>query len=931
MAFAQARHGMPPNVVATAIDNLSQMASVGDLSAAHIILLATRLCSDTNVEGLRALRAQYSDILSGEAVYRIILTFLPEETEPALYIPLIRDLPNEDGGLTSDFDASSVLELSEASARAQVQHIQFKQVLPFDLSNNTERDLLADFLVQRAHQIDAATSDLLAVLQLLEPFVEHSEPLRKWLISTLLPLLRKDYEYYPDSVGRLSLNQIEGLHGTAGVNILLQHANRNHPDSTIGRDLRGIVGPWKYGSSQSKRQKVSHADRRQENEMDTPADSRDSWQDVNEWILSTSQSDHGLAAKAIDEWGGPRDVDLGGYDWEGSGSVGDGLVLRYCQAAVATIYVAEDASVGVLADCQRVLHRAKILSGLKSRPGQDSLDVLPEIPPLSSTVVQASRAVLLHNALLQPDNQVTTPSMDVFNFLDGVLASLRLLHNLQNPLTPRAVVEMCLFSSEERQQQELQKILQQVTRTRGSDADWRSIRGQLHWLRQWRNEVSQLNSVPDGSSYRALLWRVDANYFETAFLGALLTAGQYQTAVDIYLTKDKGPLDVHEVETCVHESILRSYDNASNGNRTRGGMKRASEILKAFQSHFRKSSPLHKLEHLIAATHALSFYHLTLQHGVPFQPVSIRVSHDPLSLLENVLEQNSKAYTKLDDLISIGRNLVAAGLPTPAKGPSQSANPETLESKTFDAEHRITYLAITSALASNDFDTAYSYILTRLSPSSSRKPSVFMDDTSWRAAYAAGRHRPSSSPQTLASRIALLSKRMELLSLALTLAPTAEPLSEVLGHWRRCEEEMNGLRAQEAKQEQAWDDRGDESLPGGFAPDGRDIDIAETRREREKRASSRKAGSYEDEAPMGLFDVARGAARAIGKSAFPLRGGQRPLRNEDGGTGPRNEAEPAADDYRVRKRDVVSNMVTGGLKSGLGWVLGAQPVDADKE
>jgi hypothetical protein len=415
------------------------------------------------------------------------------------------------------------------------------------------------------------------------------------------------------------------------------------------------------------------------------------------------------------------------------------------------------------------------------------------------------------------------------------------------------------------------------------------------------------------------------------FLGALLAAAQYQTAIDIYLINGNGPLDFDEVETCVQESILNSYDNASNGNRTRGGMKRASETLKAFQPHFPKSSPLHKLEHLIAATHALSFYHLTLQHGVPFQPVNIRIHQDPLSLLEKVLEQNSTAYTKLNDLLSIGRHLVAAGITTPSNGPSQPANPETLESRIFDAEHRITYLAITSALSSNDFDTAYSYILTRLSPSTMRTSSAFVDNTSWRAAYAAGRHRPPSSPEPLTSRITLLSKRMELLSLALTLAPNAEPLSEILGHWRRCEEEMNGLRSQEAEQERAWDDRGDETLPGGFALEGRDMDIAETKREREKRTGRRNAGNYEDEAPMGLFDVARGAARAIGKSAFPLHGGQQPLHIQDHNITPKSEAESGTDDRRVRKRDVVSNMVTGGLKSGLGWVLGAHPVDADKE
>lgn len=907
------------------------MASAGELSAAHVVLLATQFCSDASIEAFRALRAQYPDVLSAEAVYRIILTFLPEETDPALYVPLLRDVLNGGGSFSADFDASSVGALGEASARAQVQRLHFQRVLPFDPKNNAEEDLLSNFLVQRAHQIDASTSDLLAVLRLLEPFVDHSKPLRRWLISTLLPLLRKDYEYYPDNVARLSLNEMEGLRGSAGVDILLQHAKMHPIESSIGRDLRGIVGPWKYGGSQSKRRKLSHADEMQGNNTNALGDNHGSWQDVNEWILLTSQSDHGLASKVIDEWDGPEDVDLGGYDPEMSGNPNDGLTFRYCQAALATIYAAEDTSVRVLGDCRRVLNRVRALSRLKQPERPDPPQPLPEIPPLPPFVTESSKAALLHNKLLVPDNELTSPSKDILSFLDGVLASLQALHDLQIPSSPRAVIEMCLFSSEERQQQELQKILQQATRTRGSDADWRSIRDQLRWLKSWRTVKRKSDSMTEGPSHRGLLWRVGAQYFEKAFLGALLAAAQYQTAIDIYLANGNGPLDFDDVETCVQESILNSYDNASNGNRTRGGMKRASETLKAFQPHFPKSSPLHKLEYLIAATHSLSFYHLTLQHGVPFQPVNIRIHQDPLSLLEKVLEQDSKAYTKLDDLLSIGRNLVAAGLPTPSKGPSQSANPETLESRIFDADHRITYLAITSALSSNDFDTAYSYILTRLSPSTTPTSSAFVDDTSWRAAYAAGRHRPLSSPQSLTSRIALLSKRMELLSLALTLAPNAEPLSEILGHWRRCEEEMNGLRSQEAEQEQAWDDRGDETLPGGFAPEGRDVDIAETRREREKRAGSRKAGSYEDEAPMGLFDVARGAARAIGKSAFPLHGGQRALHIQDHGVAPVSEAGPGTDDHRVRKRDVVSNMVTGGLKSGLGWVLGAQPVDGGQE
>ncbi len=642
----------------------------------------------------------------------------------------------------------------------------------------------------------------------------------------------------------------------------------------------------------------------------------------------TSQMDHKLMSKAIVEWDGPEDVDLGGYASLETNNPNEDLTLRYGQAALATIYAAEGASEKLVEDCWRTLERVTTLSQVGRPLNRPPIGALPSISAFPESVIDSSRADLLHHALLRPENNLSMPSEHTLEFLTGMLCSLGILYEWQSLLSPRAAVEMCLFGTEQRQQQELQRLLQQLTRTQGSDADWRFIRKQLHWLQAWKaHSVEPIADPAKGFSRRAILWRVEPEYLEKAFLNALLTAGHNQIAADIYLKGESRPLGLQDVEMSVQESILSSYDNASNGNRTRGGMKRASETLKVFRPHFPESSSIHKLEYLIAATHALSFYHLTLQHGVPFQPVSIRVHQDPLSLLEKLLEQNSKAYTKLDDLLSIGRNLVAAGLPTPSKSPSQSAEPETIESKTFDAEHRITYLAITSALSSNDFDTAYSYILTRLSPSSTPRTTAYVDDTSWRAACAAGRHRPPSGPQSLASRIANLSKRMELLSLALTLAPTPDPLSEILGTWRRCEEEINSLRTQEAEEEHAWNDRGDDAVPGGFGPDDRDVDMADTRREQARRATSRKTASYKDEAPMGLFDVARGAARAIGKSAFPLRQGQSSMQINDHVEGADGNYATGTGEQRVRKRDVVSGMVTGGLKSGLGWVLGAPPVN----
>lgn len=338
----------------------------------------------------------------------------------------------------------------------------------------------------------------------------------------------------------------------------------------------------------------------------------------------------------------------------------------------------------------------------------------------------------------------------------------------------------------------------------------------------------------------------------------------------------------------------------------------------------------------------MSFYSLTLQHGVPFQPVSIRVHADPLFLIEKVLDQNVKGYTKLDDLLSIGKNLVAAGFPPmlPEDGSYYGHTPSAEDAVT--AERRIISLAISSALASDDFDTAYSYIFTRLAPQStppiSSPPTnpFAQDNISWRAVYNTGRYLPpTSSSPNLQTQIIQLSQRMELLSLALVLVPSPDPLPEILGAWRRCDEEMNVFHARETEEEEAWDAKGDDIsvVPGGFGPTDSEQDAFETKQQHARRARTQHqhGRSHQAEAPMGLFEVARGAAMALHKNAFPLHSSaassaaSRPTAVEHGNHEGGEDHEDGEE--RMRKRDVVSNMVTGGLASGIGWVLGAQPVN----
>jgi len=354
---------------------------------------------------------------------------------------------------------------------------------------------------------------------------------------------------------------------------------------------------------------------------------------------------------------------------------------------------------------------------------------------------------------------------------------------------------------------------------------------------------------------------------------------------------------------------------------------------------------------------------------VPFQPVSIRVSQDPIGLITKVLEQNPRSYTKVDDLIAIGQNLVSAGLPVTADDSNvddleDSANDaQALETKRKDTERRVTFMAIEAALREEDFETAYSYIVSRLTPSSAditapnnaapnnaapkhaRNTSTASaaapgnDDVSWRAAFLAGRYRPAStSPPTLRR----LEQRTELLSLALLLAPVSA-LTDILSAWRRCEEEMTALQLSQAQAEQEFDDRADRreaptQLPGHFGlPDEQpQLLLGQKRREMGRLGS----GRVEEEAPVSMFDLTRSAARAFSRNAFPLGGGQaseqhapargsgESARGMDASVDSLGSAGSAeTEQQRVRRRDMVANAVSGGLTSGLGWVLGATPVD----
>lgn len=343
-----------------------------------------------------------------------------------------------------------------------------------------------------------------------------------------------------------------------------------------------------------------------------------------------------------------------------------------------------------------------------------------------------------------------------------------------------------------------------------------------------------------------------------------------------------------------------------------------------------ETSPAAKrIEALLSATHALGEYRLVLKQGEPFTPVILRVHSDPVSIIGKVLEQNPRSYTRIQDFLRIGSNIVDAGLTV--RNTSMSTPEQTAESRLL-AERRITAMCIDAALTEDDFETAYSYVVNRLASASdfaskngslTRTVPAIVDDYSWKAALQAGNYRRTA--QTLRPThigtasgnldVRHLEQRIECLSTALRIAPPAT-LHEIIKMFRKCEEALNAAIAAEEVQESAWDDRGDmQAMPGAFSstvPAGVVV--------RGGAGGSAKPARHGDDAPMSLFDLSR-ASMARAQRNFTALSSLQQSKSED------DDAHGEDPTQRVRKRDQLREAAVGTLASGVGWLIGAQPVN----
>lgn len=455
-------------------------AAAAPLSDAHLKLLAVEACVSARPFVLPVLRAR-SATLTAETLLRLLLTFLPETLPPREYAPIVRAIA--DGTVPQDVEVapSSITRLSKAAASKRADELHLLPLRsPKDRSGDSAP--LIQFLFHRAHRIDSETGLQPLILELLFPFLEVSETLRLWVVSTVLPLLRFNYEFYQEKTP-LVLDDVDIFDPFRAVNTFLSAIDHY----CVGRDLRCLVGPWMYNRQRWK--------------------TGSGWQEVNEWLVRISQKDFDLATDVVDQWAGPGDVDLGGY---AEHTPERGEVEAYAQAAMAVVYAAVDDAAVLDQSCL-------ILSKVATLLRVNDLQIHNlELEPLSldlGSIPGASRTSLLRNMLLYPSNALTVPSITTVRFLDAILASARTLTTLGRRLSVRQTVDVCLLSNEERQLVEFSMLIESLKHSK--NLEWWRIREQFLWLRDWGS--------PDRTGH-GLYWRVPLDVLEKETLQAMLLA-----------------------------------------------------------------------------------------------------------------------------------------------------------------------------------------------------------------------------------------------------------------------------------------------------------------------------------------------------------------------------------------------------------------------
>ncbi|KAL2757143.1 hypothetical protein ACRALDRAFT_2088304, partial [Sodiomyces alcalophilus JCM 7366] len=917
------------------------------LSPPNLLLLAVHLATNAAVGKLACLARQHHTILRKDIVFRILLAYLPETVPSSEYLPSIEALSS--GAHVDcepiDIELSIVQGLSVEAASRKIRQLRLLALCDPKSPAEVGNDSLASFLFRRAYRVDHNAGMLIQLPVLLSPFVSHNEEIHTWVVSTLLPLARRNFEYYPCHAAPYNLAEFQALSDLAAVNALLSQTGRVGDHSVVGRDLRGLVGPWLC--SRARWLSVLDADESLRGAAG-PTDDQicPGWEGVMEWLITNASKNWTVACAAIMQWNGASDINLGDFEFTWPQQKHQSyLDRRYARAIIASAYLVPEATADALEAVHQTLVKVTELQGKGNLPSLASAaESLSAILLLNQDDVQLNPTMYLRGYLLSESNPLTHPSPANISQLHALIVSAYLLTRAGLPTPVRRAADLAFSQDEREQRAEAAKLISVIAnRNHWSDnSSWTRTRRELLWLRNW--------GVAPGADFPAMgvFGRLDGEYLEHEFLKALLVNSRYSLAKELY-EDDPSPLSLNVLRDTVLGAALSAFDHATDPGPVREGVEKCEQIITAF----RKTLPasLHKrqqFEYLLKAAHSLSRYRLVSKQDEPATPVFLRMHSDPISIIAKVLEQNPNGYTRIQDLLQMAYNMVKAGLPD-NHWPNGSANGGSspniypwVEERLASTERRVTAMCIDAALREEDFETAYSYTVNRLTRDASSRHGLearYREDLAWRAALQAGQYTHSSRsipPTHLGTAsgdpdIRHLQQRLECFSASLCMAPASQ-LQNILKSFCKCEKELDSALVEEiprgidSGKENTRLHRLPESL--GFTTAGAAEMMLSSSARPDASTINKQA---EDIMPMSLFDLSRATARAASRNLSALSS----LQQSSNAGHVSLDVETIAEygkvgDYlddqhreRIRKRDQLREAAMGTLATSVGWLIGA--------
>lgn len=524
-----------------------------DLTPAQCVLLTVHLATESNIKALHSFTPTRLDALDPELVLRILLTYLPEALDPQEYTGYVTEVASrlyiDTDREDVDVSTAPVADLSSEQAEKRVKKLHLLPILPPTFPPHAPKDLLTRFLCHRAYRIDSETGLLDLVPALIEPFMDRNPFIRTWYISVVLPLLRLSFEYYPDDSTRaMPLTDFEKLGGMEGVEVLLRTASTTEsqdaaklPDKEfVGRDIKSLVGPWMYGHTERKRRRLDHQDQPDASDdvsqvsegvrkigLDGVKEGDKTghdWEYMYEWLVKHAVDNFEIVSQAVDDWDGPADIDLGGYDRAGIQYLDEDeqqkLELQYAQASFASCYAAQDDTQETVRRAHNILARlAELLDFIPPPDLASSVDSLPKVERHATKLDQSHTvADLFPDALLRPEHPLTTPRVETYMLLQMMVYSAYQFSGLGYPLSLVNVAKLHFYASAQEQLDVLKKLLRHLTKSgsRKDDAQWVSDRAKLLWLWNWGIDTD--TDSPDAGA--GVLGKIPKDDFEEEMLKA---------------------------------------------------------------------------------------------------------------------------------------------------------------------------------------------------------------------------------------------------------------------------------------------------------------------------------------------------------------------------------------------------------------------------